>query len=193
LDIAAARHERLSCGAKENRLLAALPDDAYEALAPSIERVDLRLGEALHEPGGPRRYVYFPASSIVSLSYLLENGASTQFAVTGSEGVVGVCVFMGAQTASNRAVVQSAGRAYRVEASAVKRQFERRAALQGLLLRYAQALIAQMAQTVVCNRHHSVHQQLCRLLLLTLDRLPAIVACAVGHCAHDLPSLTTIP
>ena len=170
--VASVRRERLSRGARENGLLAALPHDSYEALAPTLERVDLRLGEALHEPGGPRRYVYFPASSIVSLLYVLENGASTQFAVTGSEGMVGVCVFMGGQTASNRAVVQSAGRAYRLEASLLQSQFERIPALQRVLLRYAQALIAQMAQTAVCNRHHNVNQQLCRLLLLSLDRLP---------------------
>jgi CRP-like cAMP-binding protein len=170
--VATVLRERPYRGARENRLLAALPQEAYEALAPSLERVDLQLGEALHEPGGPRRYVYFPAGSIVSLLYMLENGASTQFAVTGCEGVVGVCVFMSGQTASNRAVVQSAGYAHRMEASVLKRQFERIPALQRLLLRYAQALIAQMAQTAVCNRHHSVHQQLCRLLLLSLDRLP---------------------
>jgi CRP-like cAMP-binding protein len=169
--VASLLREPLSNGARENRLLAALPDSAYEALAPSLERMDLRRGEALHEPGGPRRYVYFPAGSIVSLLYTLENGASTQFAVAGSEGIVGICVFMGGQTASNRAVVQIAGCAYRVEASVLKRQFERSLALQGLLLRYAQALIAQMAQTAVCNRHHNVNQQLCRLLLLSLDRL----------------------
>jgi CRP-like cAMP-binding protein len=155
-----------------NRLLAALPDDSYGALAPLLERVDLRLGSVLYESEGPRPYVYFPTTSIVSLLYVLRNGASAEFAVTGNEGIVGFSVFMSGQTASNRAAVQSAGCAYRIPALLFRYEFERNAALQRLLLRYAQAVIAQMAQTAVCNRHHNVHQQFCRLLLLNLDRVP---------------------
>lgn len=164
---------RASPGPRDNRLLAALPADSYGALAPFLERVDMRLGSVLYESEGPRRYVYFPATSIVSLLYVLRNGASAEFAVTGNEGVVGLSVFMSGETASNRAAVQTSGRGYRIGASVFRREVERSLPLQRLLLRYAQALIAQMAQTAVCNRHHNVCQQLCRLLLLGLDRLPA--------------------
>lgn len=164
---------RILHGPRDNRLLAALPDASYSALAPFLERIDMRLGAVLYESGAPRRHVYFPASSIVSLLYVLGNGASAEFAVTGNDGVVGFSVFMSGEAASNRVVVQTAGIGYRMEASAFRRQFDRSVPLQRLLLRYAQALISQMAQTAVCNRHHAVSQQLCRLLLLSLDRLPA--------------------
>jgi CRP-like cAMP-binding protein len=132
----------------------------------------MSLGQALYESGEPQGYVYFPTSSIVSLLYVLENGGSAEIAVTGCEGLVGISLFMGGETTPSRAVVQSAGTSYRLRASVLKREFERGGTLQHLLLRYTQALITQMAQTAVCNRHHSIDQQLCRWLLLSLDRLP---------------------
>ncbi len=154
-----------------NRLLAALPIAERQALAPFLELVPLRLGAALYEPGGRQAYVYFPTTGIVSLLYVLENGASAEIAVTGNEGVVGISLFMGGETMPARAVVQSAGSGYRLEASVVKKEFRRGGALQHALLRFTQAVLTQMAQTAVCNRHHSVDQQLCRWLLLSLDRL----------------------
>jgi len=157
---------------KENRLLAAMPDADYQALAPVLERVPMPLGQVVYESGGPQGYVYFPTSSIVSLLYVLADGATAEIAVTGNEGLVGIALFMGGETTPSRAVVQSAGEGYRLRAVLLKREFERGGALQHLLLRYTQALITQMAQTAVCNRHHSVDQQLCRWLLLSLDRLP---------------------
>jgi len=160
-------------GPRDNRLLAALPDDIYGALMPSLDRVDMHPGTVLYESDGPRRYVYFPTTSIVSLMDILPNGGSVEFAVTGNEGVVGLAVFMSGQTAPIRAVVHSAGCAYQVKASVFKKEFDRSVALQQLLLRYTQALMTQMAQTAVCNRYHTVNQQFCRLLLLSLDRLPA--------------------
>ena len=165
--------KRVSHDPRDNRLLAALPVDSYSALAPFLEYVDLRLGAVLYESGGPRRYAYFPTSCIISLLYVLEDGASAEFAVTGNEGVVGLSVFMSGETASNRAMVQTAGCGYQVPAAVVRREFDRSVALQRLLLRYAQAVLSQVAHTAVCNRHHSVNQQLCRLLLVSLDRLPA--------------------
>ena len=157
---------------KENRLLAVMPDADYNALAAALERVPMPLGEAVYESGGQQNYVYFPTSSIVSLLYVLADGATAEIAVTGNDGLVGIALFMGGETTPSRAVVQSAGHGYRLRASVLKKEFERGGALQHLLLRYTQALITQMAQTAVCNRHHSVDQQLCRWLLLTLDRLP---------------------
>jgi CRP-like cAMP-binding protein len=157
---------------KENHLLAALPDATFQALLPFLERVALPLGMVVYESGAAQGYVYFPASSIVSLLYVLEDGASAEIAVTGNEGLVGIALFMGGETTPSRAVVQSAGEGYRLRASVLKREFEAGGELQHLLLRYTQALITQMAQTAVCNRHHSVDQQLCRWLLLSLDRLP---------------------
>ncbi|MFL6563900.1 MAG: Crp/Fnr family transcriptional regulator [Burkholderiales bacterium] len=157
---------------KVNRLLAALPDKNYEALLPLLERVQLPLGMALYESGAKQAHVYFPTSSIVSLLYVLEDGASAEIAITGNEGLVGIALFMGGETTPSRAVVQSAGEAYRLKAAVLKEQFERGGELQHLLLRFTQALITQMTQTAVCNRHHAVHQQLCRWLLLSLDRLP---------------------
>jgi CRP-like cAMP-binding protein len=157
---------------KANRLLAALPEDNYAALTPFLEGVQLPLGMVVYESGGAQGYVYFPTSSIVSLLYVLADGASAEIAVTGSEGLVGIALFMGGETTPSRAVVQSAGHGYRLRAAELKKQFEAGGALQHLLLRFTQALITQMTQTAVCNRHHAVDQQLCRWLLLSLDRLP---------------------
>jgi CRP-like cAMP-binding protein len=157
---------------RENRLLAALPEENYRALLPVLEGVPLPLGMVVYESGGAQGYVYFPTSSIVSLLYVLANGASAEIAVTGNEGLVGIALFMGGETTPSRAVVQSAGHGYRLKAAVLKKEFERGGALQHLLLRFTQALITQMTQTAVCNRHHAVDQQLCRWLLLSLDRLP---------------------
>jgi CRP-like cAMP-binding protein len=156
---------------RQNRLLAALPEDDYQALAPQLEATPMPLGLAVYESGGPQGYVYFPTDSVVSLLYVLENGASTEIAVTGNEGVVGISLFRGGETTPSRAVVQSGGQAYRLRATVLKQHFEARGGLQHLLLRFTQALITQMTQTAVCNRHHAVEQQLCRWLLLMLDRL----------------------
>ena len=158
---------------KQNHLLAALPAAEYQRLLPRLERVPLPLGWALYESGGKLQHLYFPTGGIVSLLYVMENGASAEIAVTGSEGAVGIALFMGGESTPSRAVVQAAGSAYRLKASVVKEEFEHGGPLQVLLLRYTQALITQMAQTAVCNRHHSVEQQLCRWLLLSLDRLPS--------------------
>ena len=157
---------------KENRLLAAMPEADYRALLPLLEHVQMPLGRAVYESGGPQGFVYFPATCIVSLLYVLADGATAEIAVTGNEGMVGIALFMGGETTPSRAVVQSAGDGYRLRGSVLKKEFERGGALQQLLLRYTQALITQMTQTAVCNRHHSVDQQLCRWLLLSLDRLP---------------------
>jgi CRP-like cAMP-binding protein len=156
---------------KDNRLLAALPEQAFGLLLPSLEPVAMPLGLSVYESGGAQGYVYFPTTAIVSLLYVLADGASAEIAVTGNEGLVGIALFMGGETTPSRAVVQSAGHGYRLKAAMVKKQFEAGGALQHLLLRFTQALITQMTQTAVCNRHHSVDQQLCRWLLLTLDRL----------------------
>ncbi len=156
---------------RENRLLAAMPRAEYQSLVPLLERVPMPLGLALYESGEAHGFVHFPTSSIVSLLYVLANGATAEIAVTGRDGLVGIALFMGGETTPSRAVVQSAGEGYRMRAAVLKREFERGGALQHLLLRYTQALITQMAQTAVCNRHHSVDQQLCRWLLLSLDRL----------------------
>jgi CRP-like cAMP-binding protein len=156
---------------KGHHLLAALPAADYERLQPHLEKVPMELGWALYESGGPQGYMYFPIDSIVSLLYVMEDGASAEIAVVGNEGVVGIALFMGGGSTPSRAVVQSAGSAYRLQGSILKAEFDRGGALQYLLLRYTQALITQMAQTAVCNRHHTVEQQLCRWLLLSLDRL----------------------
>jgi hypothetical protein len=154
-----------------NHLLAALPAADYVRLLPQLELLPLPLGWAVYESGSEQGYVYFPATSIVSLLYVMQDGSSAEIAVVGNEGVVGIALFMGGETTPSRAVVQSAGFAYRLKASVLKGEFERGGPLQHLLLRYTQALITQMAQTAVCNRHHAVEQQLCRWLLLSLDRL----------------------
>ena len=158
---------------RQNQLLAALPAADYARLLPHLELVPLPLGWAVYEAGGKLGYVYFPTNSIISLLYVMENGASAEIAVTGSDGLVGIALFMGGETTPSRAVVQSAGYGYRLRAAVLKREFEQGGTLQHLALRYTQALITQMAQTAVCNRHHSVEQQLCRWLLLSLDRLPS--------------------
>jgi len=155
----------------QNHLLAALPADECARLLPNLEWVALPLGESLSEPGEQMRHVYFPTTAIVSLLYVMEDGASAEIAVVGNEGVVGVSLFMGGETTTSRAVVQSAGHGYRLNGQLLKDAFFRAGPMQRLLLRYTQALLTQMAQTAVCNRHHSVDQQLCRWLLLSLDRL----------------------
>jgi CRP-like cAMP-binding protein len=157
----------------ENQLLAALPAADLARLAPVLEEVLLPLAAVVYEAGGAQDYVYFPKCGIVSLLYVMSDGAAAEIAVVGSEGMVGIALFMGGETTPSRAVVQSQGAAYRVTAQAIKGQFSQGGALQRLLLRYTQALMTQMTQTAVCNRHHLLEQQLCRWLLLSLDRLPA--------------------
>ena len=157
---------------RENHLLAVLPSSEADRLFPHMELVPLPLGEALYESGDHMAYVYFPTNSIVSLLYVMENGSSAEIAVVGNEGIVGIALFMGGETMPNRAVVQSAGQAFRLKGPLLKQEFNRGGALQHLLLRYTLAMLTQMAQTAVCNRHHSVDQQLSRWLLLSLDRLP---------------------
>src|SRR6185436_14237557 len=157
---------------RQNHLLGALPAKDYDRLLPDLELVPLPLGWAVYEAGGHLGYLYFPTTSIVSLLYVMEDGSSAEIAVTGHDGLVGIALFMGGESTPSRAVVQSAGYGYRLKASILKREFALGGHLQHLALRYTQALITQMAQTAVCNRHHSVEQQLCRWLLLSLDRLP---------------------
>jgi CRP-like cAMP-binding protein len=156
---------------EQNRLLAAFTPDERERIFPHLRLVAMPLGKSLYESGGVLRHVYCPTDSIVSLLYVLESGASAEIAVVGNEGVIGISLFMGGETTPSRAVVQSAGHAYRLIGQRLKDEFHRNGGLQLRLLRYTQALITQMAQTAVCNRHHSVDQQLCRWLLLSLDRL----------------------
>jgi CRP-like cAMP-binding protein len=155
----------------QNHLLAALPTEERARLLPHLELVPMRLGDTLCESGAPMRYVYFPTTAIVSLLYVTEDGASAEVAVVGNEGIVGVSLFLGGETTTSRAVVQSAGHAYRLLGPLLKDAFFRAGPMLRVLLRYAQALLTQMAQTAVCNRHHTVDQQLCRWLLLSLDRL----------------------
>jgi len=157
----------------QNHLFAALPREDFEPLATQLELVPMLLGEMLYEPGEKLQYAYFPTTSIVSLHYVMESGASAESAGVGNEGVVGISLFMGGDTTPSSAVVQTAGHAYRLKGRLLKEEFNRAGPLQRLLLRYTQALITQMSQAAVCNRHHSVEQQLCRWLLLTLDRLPS--------------------
>jgi CRP-like cAMP-binding protein len=156
---------------RQNHLLAALPAADFERLQAGLKLVPLPLGEALYESGSELRHVYLPTTAIVSLLYLMADGASAEIAVVGNEGIIGISLFMGGETTPSRAVVQSAGHAYQLAGSALKEEFNRGGAMQHLLLRYTQALLTQMAQTAVCNRHHSLDQQLCRWLLLSLDRL----------------------
>ena len=158
---------------QQNHLLAVLPKPESERLLPHLELVPLPLGKPLYESGDRLDHVYFPSTAIVSLLYELEDGASAEIAVVGNEGIVGIALFMGGDTMPNRAVVQSEGHAYRLDGRLLKQEFNRAGVLQHLLLRYTLAMLTQMAQTAVCNRHHSVDQQLCRWLLLSLDRLPA--------------------
>lgn len=161
----------LALEAKSNHLLAALPEAEWERWVPQLESVDLPLGFVLYESGHTLSHAYFPTTAIVSLLYVMENGASAEIAVVGNEGVVGISLFMGGEFTPSRAVVQSAGRGVRVKAELIKGEFNRSAPVLHLMLRYTQALITQMAQTAVCNRHHSLDKQLCRWLLLSLDRL----------------------
>ena len=154
-----------------NHLLNALPQVDYERLEPYLESVTLKLGEVLYESGDQMRHAYFPTTAIVSLLYVLENGSSAEIAVVGNEGILGIALFMGGHTTPSRAVVQSKGNAYRLKANLLLDEFNRGGASHNLLLRYTQALITQMTQTAVCYRHHTVEQQLCRWLLLSLDRL----------------------
>jgi CRP-like cAMP-binding protein len=156
---------------EQNQLLAAMPEAEWKRWLPEIEAVDMPLGHVLYEPGSTLSHVYFPTTAIVSMLYVLENGASAEIAVVGNEGLVGISLFMGGESTPSRAVVQSAGKGFRLPAQALKDEFNRGGAVLHLLLRYTQALITQMSQTAVCNRHHSLDQQLCRWLLLSLDRL----------------------
>ena len=157
----------------QNHILAALPTADFERVAAHLELVAMPLGEILYEPGGKMQHAYFPTTAIVSLHYVMETGASAETAGVGNEGVVGISLFMGGETTPSSAVVHTSGHAYRLESRLLKQEFNRAGLLQQLLLRYTQALITQMTQTAACNRHHSVEQQLCRWLLLTLDRIPS--------------------
>ena len=172
----------------QNHLLAALPTEEFERLAAHLELVPMRLGDTLYEPGGQLQHVYFPTTAIVSMLYVLESGASAEIASAGNEGMLGISLFMGGNTTPSSAVVQTAGHGYRLPGKLLKEEFGRAGLMQRLLLRYTQALLTQMCQTAACNRHHSIEQQLCRWLLLTLDRLPSselvmtqeLVASALG-------------
>ncbi len=155
----------------QNHLLSALPEEVKKRLFPALELIPLPLGKVLYESGDTLRHVYFPTDSIVSLLYVMENGASAEISIVGNEGLVGISLFMGGESTPSRAVVQSAGSAYRLPGQRLKDEFNRHGEMLGLMLRYTQALITQMAQTAVCNRHHTIDQQLCRWLLLSLDRL----------------------
>jgi len=156
---------------QQNRLLAALSATERERIFPNLQLIEMPLGKVVYEPGDTLRHVYFPTNCIVSMLYVMENGASAEISVVGNEGLIGISLFMGGETTPSRAIVQSAGHAFRLVGQELKDEFHRNGAMQILLLRYTQALITQMAQTAVCNRHHNVDQQLCRWLLLSLDRL----------------------
>jgi CRP-like cAMP-binding protein len=157
----------------QNHLLDALPTENYGRLSSHAELIQLNLGDVLYEPGVKMQHVYFPTTAIISLLYVMEDGASAEIAVVGNEGMLGISLFMGGDTTPSRAVVQNAGHGYRIKASLLKVEFDQFGPTMHLLLRYTQALITQMAQTAVCNRHHTIDQQLCRWLLLSLDRLPS--------------------
>ena len=192
---------------QQNTLLADLPEAAQARLAPNLKLVDMPLGKGLYESGDKLRHVYFPTESIVSLLYVTESGASAEIAVVGNEGMIGMALFMGGESTPGRAVVQSAGHAFQLPKQAFMAEFNRHEELRELLLRYMQALMTQMAQTAVCNRHHHIDQQLCRWLLLSLDRLPGnrlamtqeLIANMLGvrregvtEAAHKLQSLGVI-
>lgn len=172
----------------QNHLLAALPRAEFERIAPYLEWVAMPLGEVLYESGGQLQHAYFPTSAIVSMHFLLKNGASSEIAGVGNEGLLGISLFMGGGTTPSRAIVQTAGHGYRLKARLLMEEFNRAGPMMRLMLRYTQALITHISQTAVCNRHHSVEQQLCRWLLLTLDRLPSneltmtqeLIACMLG-------------
>jgi CRP-like cAMP-binding protein len=157
---------------RRNHLLASLPQDVWERWRPQLEAIDLPLGKVLYESGSAQKFVYFPTSAIVSMLYVLESGSSAEIAVVGMEGMVGISIFMGGGSTPSRAVVQSAGQGFRLSAHVMKEEFHQSGPVMHLMLRYTQALITQMTQTAVCNRHHTLDQQLCRWLLLSLDRLP---------------------
>ncbi len=157
---------------EDNLLIAALPQDSRDRIVPYLEQVSLPLGKVLHESGDTEHFVYFPTDSIVSLLYTMASGSSAEIAVVGNEGIVGIAVFMGGESTTSRAVVQSEGTAFRLSRQHLKDEFARHSNFMTLMLRYTQSLITQMAQTAVCNRHHTIDQQLCRWLLLSLDRLP---------------------
>jgi CRP-like cAMP-binding protein len=159
---------------KDNRLLDALSAAELKRIRPHLEPVAMRLGEVVYESGREMKHVFLPTNCIVSLLYVLENGASAEIAVVGNEGVIGVSIFMGGESTPSRGVVQTSGTAYRLPAQVMRDEFKRGGGMQHLMLRYTQSLIAQMSQTAVCNRHHSVDQQLCRWLLLSLDRLDVL-------------------
>jgi len=158
---------------KQNNLLASLSTEVQERIFPHLDQMSMPLGQVLYEPGDTMDYVYFPTTAIVSLLYVMENGASAEISVVGYEGVIGIALFMGGQSTPSRAVVQSAGSFFRIKSALLMQEFNRHGEVMLLLLRYTQALITQMSQTAVCNRHHSIDQQLCRWLLLSLDRLPS--------------------
>jgi len=172
----------------QNHLLAALPAEIFARLSSHLELIKMPLGEVLYESGGQLHHVYFPTSAIVSLHYIMENGASAEMAGVGNEGVLGISLFMGGNTTPSRANVQTAGYGYRLQGQLMMDEFNRAGPMMRLMLRYTQALLTQMSQTAVCNRHHSMEQQLCRWLLLTLDRLPSneltmtqeLIACMLG-------------
>jgi len=157
----------------QNHLLAALPEAEFTRLAPHLQLVPMLLGDSLYEPGSQLQHVYFPTTAIVSLLYVMESGSSAEIAGAGNEGMLGIALFMGGNTTPSSAVVQTAGHGYRLPGRLLKEEFNRGGLMQRLLLRYTQALLTQMCQTAACNRHHSIAQQLCRWLLLTLDRLPS--------------------
>lgn len=157
----------------QNHLIAALPTTEFERIAPHLELISMPRGQVLYESGSPFQYIYFLTSAIVSLQYVTESGASSEIAGIGNEGVIGISLFMGSNTTPSRAIVQTAGHGYKLKARVLMKEFDRAGIMQHLLLRYTQALITQISQTAVCNRHHSVEQQVCRWLLLTLDRLPS--------------------
>jgi len=167
IDLLSSRHEP-----KQNHLLAALPDEVFDRISPHLERVAMPLGDVLYESGGQLQHAYFPTTAIISLHYIMENGASAEIAGVGNEGVLGISLFMGGNTTPSRAAVYTGGHGYRLKERLMMEEFNRAGPMMRLMLRYTQALITQMSQTAVCNRHHSVEQQLCRWLLLTLDRLP---------------------
>ena len=156
---------------RQNHLLAAIPEEGYQRILPNLERVKLQLGEIISESGGTSRFIYFPTTAIVSLLNVLESGATAEIAVVGREGVVGIALFMGGASMLSRALVQSEGTAYRMSGDLLKQEFNRDPAMQHLFMRYIMALLSQMAQTAICNRHHSIDQQLSRWLLLSMDRL----------------------
>ena len=157
---------------QHNQLLAALSHAARERIYPKLRLVELPLGKILYEPGDALRHIYFPTDCIVSLLYVLEDGHTAEICVVGNDGMIGVSLFMGGETTTSRAIVQSSGSAYRLKGTRLTQEFKRQGETMHIMLRYTQALITQMAQTAVCNRHHTVDQQLCRWLLLSLDRLP---------------------